>query len=115
MQRPVVQGLGTEIKLTDSTLKSSLGNSADLKLSNIEDLSAVKLIGKTPKVISVSISEDKIYKENDSIVLTVVFNEKVYVVNKYEFISPYIELLLDNDNKVKASYSEGSGSECLKF
>ena len=71
-------GIGPEIELSGGTLTGASGNHADLMLNNVGSLYGVKLSGMTPKVVSVSIGEKKIYKENDNIVLQVTFNEKVY-------------------------------------
>lgn len=108
-------GIGPEIELSGGTLTGASGNHADLMLNNVGSLYGVKLSGMTPKVVSVSIGEKKIYKENDNIVLQVTFNEKVYVEYMFSSMKPKIELTLDGGRTVSAEYSQGSGTECLEF
>ncbi len=103
---------GTVISLNNGSIRDMAGNSALLSVPLPLAPFHIIIDGVSPKVSSVNVPADKLYREKDTLQFSILFTKKVFVKDNSDI--PLLGLTIGS-NKKTMSYYRGSGTDCLYF
>lgn len=104
--------INTAITLNGSSIKDSYGNDAPLLFNNAINTTGVLVNAVAPEIMQLISSSDTLYKAGDSLQVSLLFTEKVFV--KQTTDTPYLKLTIGNSIK-NVLYKKGTGSSLLSF
>ena len=103
---------GTVISLNNGSIRDLAGNNALLTVPLLLAPTRIIIDGISPKVSGVNVPADKFYRENDTLVFSILFTKKVFVKDNGDI--PLLGLTIGSHKKT-ISYYSGSGTDCLYF